>query len=439
MQDDSANNQPTPPTDASPLLREVNRPATERFTTEARELLVTRALNWFDVRGYTRNEEGLLLSLEGRAAEVIRVRRQYMLDSAAFRDARRGITEASLKDAFDEALDILAERVITSTIEQLKFVKKEETFGQAELARWLEGMTGRCNEVELAVMKHFIWQVKRKLCNKPVTHHIMPVFSGMQGTGKSTAIMKLLGPAAPLALFGKPVSFVTDDRQLSALSKHYIVFFDEMAKADTTDVEKLKQVVSAHVLDYRPLFTNTNSRVAQNCTFIGATNKDIRDLIRDNTGMRRFYQIPIDPRLMTDAEMKERCRQLINETQALAIWQGIDETRDEVYISSYFSEIEREQEEVRARGSVEEFVVESELAPGKHQVPVSTLYENYRNFCGLSGRRDVAMLQTFSRELTTRGFEKKRKKSGVVFCVDNSGRLMDILEKPVTLKTVSEV
>jgi hypothetical protein len=46
-----------------------------------------------------------------------------------------------------------------------------------------------------AILKKFIWQVKRKGLNRSVTNHLMPVLTGAQGKGKSTFVNNLCGPA----------------------------------------------------------------------------------------------------------------------------------------------------------------------------------------------------------------------------------------------------
>ena len=54
--------------------------------------------------------------------------------------------------------------------------------------------------LDIAVVKHFVWQVKRKLIGLPVDHHIMPILFGKSGGGKSVAIHKLVEPLKELTL-----------------------------------------------------------------------------------------------------------------------------------------------------------------------------------------------------------------------------------------------
>ena len=50
------------------------------------------------------------------------------------------------------------------------------------------------------VLRKFIWQVKRKMLNLPVTNHLMPILSGPQGKGKSTFLMRFLPPVEEVAI-----------------------------------------------------------------------------------------------------------------------------------------------------------------------------------------------------------------------------------------------
>lgn len=407
----------------SDLIEALNKPATEQFITTTSELLVERVKAWFKFKGVYQDLQGILRTSKDQIITYARLRRQYMLDNAMFRDAKKGITESMLKEAFDEAIDQLYDDAVSLLKEGLKFDARCEAAGYVELEKWMSGTAGTYSKTDIAILKHFIWQVKRKFFGLPVAHHIMPIFTGAQGTGKSTAILKLIEPIKSLCLNGQPVSFVTDERHYSTLGKHYVVFFDEMSKAENTDIDRLKQIITATALDYRPLHTNVTTKVAQNCTFLGAANKDIRDLIRDVTGMRRFYQIAVNGQLILKKDLKD-FHSLINSCDSILIWRAIDENRSETYLEDVIEDVRERQQEIRPLSSIEEFLIESELRPGHHAKAFTELYLQYKEFCSSVGRRDVVMAATFGRELTNRGFERVRRNQGRMVLVDASGRLM---------------
>jgi hypothetical protein len=72
----------------------------------------------------------------------------------------------------------------------------------------VRALTGKEDPVDVAVMKHFVWQVKRKLNEMAVEDHLMVILYCAQRVGKSEAIR---------------------------------MFFDEMAKAQKTDMEAFKK------------------------------------------------------------------------------------------------------------------------------------------------------------------------------------------------------
>lgn len=166
------------------------------------------------------------------------------------------------------------------------------------------------------VLETFVWSVKRKLYGLPVVEHIMPVIAGpLQGTGKSYLIERLF--LAPLEKFVqlRSVDFVTDERNFKSLGHSLVVFFDEMARMGKADEESLKRVVSAIVLNYRPLHTNHTASVIQRNTFIGTSNKGLSELVKDTTGNRRFYEIPAGV----------INREIVNKINYLSLWQSVNE------------------------------------------------------------------------------------------------------------------
>jgi hypothetical protein len=147
-------------------------------------------------------------------------------------------------------------------------------------------------EFASAVILKFIHQVKRKMLGRKVFDHLMPVFLGRQGQGKSTMIRAMLAPVDEVTI---PADFqqITDIRNMTMWS-NYVMFVDEMARATKADIDTVKNIITAETLTRRPMGTNFTEEVKQNTTFIGAANAtDLSELIRDPTGMRRFVALPV--------------------------------------------------------------------------------------------------------------------------------------------------
>lgn len=144
-----------------------------------------------------------------------------------------------------------------------------------------------------AVLRKFIHQVVCKLHGKPVGHHLMPVLTGPQGIGKTYFLKHLFGPLLELS---RSADFraISDERNID-LWRSYILLIDEMGYADRSDVDVVKNVITADTLDRRPMRTNSSQTVRQCATLIGASNKKLSELIRDETGNRRFVGIEYSP------------------------------------------------------------------------------------------------------------------------------------------------
>lgn len=177
-----------------------------------------------------------------------------------------------------------------------------------------------CDSIETpayyaAIIRKFMWQVKRKLIGEPVTDHLMPVLFGGQGGGKSTLIAEMVQPIADLST---GVSFVqiADERNVDIYS-YYVGIISELEGGKKAEVVTIKAVITKSVIEYRPMKSNGKTTVPQNLTLIGDTNVHVADVIKDDTGMRRFVEI----RAKELAQMDFTNLVPINWTE---VWQSVD-------------------------------------------------------------------------------------------------------------------
>jgi predicted P-loop ATPase len=225
--------------------------------------------------------------------------------------------------------------------------------GDNELRKWLMATMGTSEEFYVAVLKHVIWQVKRKLYNQEVVHHFCPVLWGEQGGGKSTAIKKLLAPIDGLVLTWN-VPDAIDGRNTQTLADNYVCFFDEMSGVGKVDVEALKRIVTADTTSYRPLRTNQHLKVKQNCSFIGASNRSISQNVYDPTGLRRFVEITGMPKVDWN---------MLDTIHPLTIWQSIDENLDRGYIEPFLPEMYAKQKAAQVIDDVTDFIRSLNITP----------------------------------------------------------------------------
>lgn len=220
--------------------------------------------------------------------------------------------------------------------------------GQASLHRLAESCFICPDGVEfvVAVFAKFIWQVKRKIEDMPIYDHLMPVILGEQRIGKSTLVYKLLDPVQELWMM-TDFKQITDDRNIS-LWKNFIVFLDEMGWASKSDMDAVKNIITAHTLTRRVMRTNVTQEVAQNATFIGTANaSDLAELIRDATGTRRFISLTM---------IDKPDRAVINGIAWPAVWQSVDHTADDP-MTPFRDVLSRKQESERIKTPVEDWLI----------------------------------------------------------------------------------
>lgn len=258
-----------------------------------------------------------------------------------------------------------------------------------QLERFLLAMTGCARPLDLAVMQHWIWQVKRKIHGLSVVHHMMPVFVGKTGSGKSEALRKLLAPLGSMAESGIDFGIFADERMWSLFEQKYAFFFDEMSKARKTDVESLKNTISATEKTYRRMHSNILVQVTQNGTFIGASNNVVSSLIMDPTSARRYYQIDVLDRCDWDT---------INTISYTELWTSIDEDGP-CPVVPYLSEIHATQNAVvRAKSNPELWMDERcEISPDGSMA--SDLYKSFRDWETINDPASRTSSKVFGQQL----------------------------------------
>jgi hypothetical protein len=287
-------------------------------------------------------------------------------------------------------------------LEQLAALTKSLTYDPAitnfELSKLMACITGRVDRVELAVMQHFLWQVKRKLNGKPVSWHMMPILYGKTGSGKSQVLSKLLAPLGAYVNTGFALDRVGDDRYYRNFEDFYVIFLDEMPKIARTDIDTLKAVITERQLVGRVLFSTMQKIYKQNCTFIGTSNQTPNELVKDFTSMRRFYYIKSLDKMDYDA---------VNKVDFLQIWRGVDEGREEPYIMEVMPELTAIQEDQRTKDALELFITEGNLELDEAAVARgSDMYEAFVKYCDSGGFFKLTK-QNFYKQLVER-FAVKR-------------------------------
>ena len=274
------------------------------------------------------------------------------------------------------------------------------------MGRWVQAVTGARSPLDIAVMSHFIWQVKRKLNGMPVIHHMMPVIVGKTGAGKTLAIRKFLAPVYEVCNAPESMRALEDSREMALFTRFYVLEFDEMSKSSQVDVGILKHKLSSDLVSYRILGTHRHVVSPNNATFIGSSNDSIVDLVYDPTSARRFWEIKASDRLDWDAT---------DQIDYLALWQGVDEAAASPIIP-YLDQITQVQStELRNKDSVELFLEELCEATDEAGTTASTVYMRYREFCEAEGIKSPVTHSRFGRLARNHGWATYRTASSVMY------------------------
>lgn len=256
---------------------------------------------------------------------------------------------------------------------------------------WVHAVCGKNSILDTAVMKHFLWQVKRKLAGLPVEQHMMPVLFGRSGAGKSVAVSRLIEPLRAMAL-QTDMSIFSDPFSRRAFARNFLVFFDELQGSDNADVNTMKQIITAPIIEWRAMRSERVMSAPQNSTFIGCSNDPVRDRIKDPTSSRRFWQINCADQIDWQA---------INSIDYLALWRSIDEKAASP-ILAHLSEIRKIQEtEIRAKDIVEQWIDEScEIVSfDESALTTSELYDSFKEFCLWQNQKLFPQFQKFARDI----------------------------------------
>lgn len=188
--------------------------------------------------------------------------------------------------------------------------------GLEALIAWVRAVTGDTRPLDIAVMKHWIWNCKRMALGLRTEHDLMPVAFGPQGSGKTTAVQMLVKTLHELAL-DMDATYLTDDRKAPVLAHALIGRWEEMQGSQRADLEALKHCITSPTIAYRPMRTNQTVVLPRTCSFIGTSNLPVDVMIQDTTGARRFVELRTPPRCDWDA---------LTAIDPIALWQCVSET-----------------------------------------------------------------------------------------------------------------
>lgn len=253
-------------------------------------------------------------------------------------------------------------------------------------------------EIFSLLMKHWGWQVKRKLLGRKVRFHIWINFYGAAGTGKTTFIIKMTSPMEDVTSTTTISKLFDDTREIKRLTENLVLYFDELAlnvdgeesgKLNADQKAILKSIVTGDTLDARVYGTQNQAKKKITFSCISSANNHLYDIIYDETTMRRFFEFHCTAERVKD--FSDINKALDNSSY---FWQGIDENLDDGYFnpdSPLFEEISAIQRSYYpTKSSVYEWMKETNARPGNR--PPAASYKAYKQFCINTGCRAKTMM-----------------------------------------------
>lgn len=235
---------------------------------------------------------------------------------------------------------------------------------------WVQATIDNPTPADVAAYKHFIWQVKRKLFELPVSYHMMLNIMGPQGVGKTESTRRLLAPLQELVT-ERPLSELADERNAYLLGLVGVVLIEELAGASRTDIDHLKGLMSKDKVQARVLGHNRHINTFQNATLVSTSNQSIAEMVMDSTGMRRFYEL----KFRTDKNWEA-----LNKLNPIDVWRSVDHLRDP-YIIPHLEHIAQKQNTYIRQSILQAFLetnnYELTNEPG---VPYADFWEHVREF-----------------------------------------------------------
>ena len=314
----------------------------------------------------------------------------------------QGVSEKNMQKAFSEHLINMPRKRMNDLANSLKCEREN----LSHLRNWVEIVSGTTNDQDLQVLAHWCWSVKRKALDLKVIHHIMPIFVGKQGSGKTEALKLLTQPWAVCRL-ETSVDYLAESSNYQSMAGNAVVLFDELEGVQRVDMNTLKRQITTDENSYRPLYQQNTVKVPQRCSFIAASNKHINESIFDATGMRRFYQI-VAPKKTTWDD--------INAIDYTALWQGIDENRTSGYLTGeMLLAVHTTQQEYVIEDDIDAFIRINELTvEGKEskEVEARELFANYVQWAKTSNVKYPLSMIMFNKKLSNRGIETHERRLG---------------------------
>lgn len=184
-----------------------------------------------------------------------------------------------------------------------EYLQGQQWDGTPRVDKWLVYVLGHTPQTLSAAMFEYLTLVGRfwllgmvnRVMQPGCKFDYCPVLEGPGGLGKSTLVEVL----ASTAFFSDTHFDVGKGKegqeQVQGLWCYEIA---ELANFGKSDIALIKAFISAKVDRYRPAYGRVLESYPRQCVMVGTTNE--RNYLRDRTGNRRFWPVPVRQQIRTD-------------------------------------------------------------------------------------------------------------------------------------------
>lgn len=259
-------------------------------------------------------------------------------------------------------------------------------------------------EVHRTIIKHWIWQVKRKLRGLSTVWSIWPNYHGGTGIGKTQWLTDFSVPFGDFALATSISKLLDEERQMMKLTSAYIINLDELSinNRETQYADKEATLGRDQQATLKALLTQTKmtarilggqTQATRRLTFscISSANEHLPDLIYDEKTMRRYFEFNCEVKGAVDFTKMEKIKAHI-----LDIWRGVDENLEEGYWNpkcAVWDEVAKEQARYyptntsTARWIADQHIV---ACTKNERDNLQELYDDYKTYCKERGNSPKA-------------------------------------------------
>ena len=252
-------------------------------------------------------------------------------------------------------------------------------------------------EVFEGVMRHFLWQCKRKLLGRNVTWDLLVNIFGGSGIGKTTMVQDIGKVFQDFSIVSTLSEVLDTERQVKKLAECYYVNLDELATgnasefryggSDSGSLDKAQKTAFKKLMTQRKARTRNMGGQSQSTqrytfSFIASSNTHLADVIYDETTMRRYVEIECENKDIQDYSKLEEAKKLI-----LDVWKSVDENDDRGYWypgCKIWAEVKKMQDTYYPSNTttaswIKEFGVVPCNSNAKEKL--MDLYESYKTYC----------------------------------------------------------